>query len=59
MVAYSLHFGEETKFGFKRVRRFMDNLRELVRGINKGEFTREEYIEQLKEAGIEFHQRGE
>lgn len=59
MMTYALHFDPKTKFGFKRTESFMDSVRELVRGLNKGEFSRDEYIQQLKEDRIEFNTKGE
>lgn len=55
MMTYALHFDPKTKFGFKRVYSFMESVRELVRGLNRNEFSRDEYIKELKAEGIEFY----
>lgn len=51
-VIYALHFNENTKFGNKRLKDFMDDLAATMRGFYKDNFNREEYEKMLKDDGI-------
>ena len=51
-VIYALHFNENTKFGNKRLKDFMDDLAATMRGFYKDNFTREEYRKMLEDDGI-------
>lgn len=51
-IAYSLHYSEETKFGKKRLNRFMDDLIAVTEGFRTGDYNPEDYKKQLKDDGI-------
>lgn len=51
-VMYALHFNENTKFGNKRLKDFMDDLAATMRGFYKDDFDRAEYRRMLFEDGI-------
>lgn len=52
-----LHFNEKCKFGAKRIQDVMDDLEVTVELLNKGEFTIDDYINQLKKEKIEICDR--
>ena len=51
-VIYALHFNEQTKFGNKRLKDFMDDLAATMRGFYQNEFSRNEYEKMLEDDGI-------
>lgn len=51
-VMYTLHFGEATNFGNKRLKSTMDDLAIIIKGFYTGEFSRAEYRQMLKDDGI-------
>lgn len=51
-IAYSLHYSEETKFGRKRLSRFLDDLIAVTEGFRTGDFNPEDYKKQLEDDGI-------
>jgi len=51
-VMYALHFNENTKFGNKRLKDFMDDLAATMRGFYKDDFDRAEYKKMLEDDGI-------
>lgn len=51
-VIYALHFNENTKFGNKRLKDFMDDLAATMRGFYQNEFSRDEYEKMLEDDGI-------
>ena len=53
-ITYTLHFNEKCKFGNERIADFMDDLMEVVDGFKTGEFSSEEYKEELKKQKIYF-----
>lgn len=53
-IAYTLHFSEETKFGKKRLNRFMQDIYATVDLFKTKEENPISYMEQLKEDGIDF-----
>jgi hypothetical protein len=55
-ICYTLHFNENTKFGNKRLKDFMNDLAQIVRGFYNKEFSREEYRKELIEDGIKLEE---
>lgn len=53
-IVFTLHFNEQTKFGGKRIRSFMDDLLATVENFKDGSYDPNEYIQMLKEDGIEY-----
>ena len=51
-VIYALHFNENTRFGNKRLKDFMEDLAATMRGFYNDEFSREEYRKMLEDDGI-------
>lgn len=51
-IAYSLHYSEETKFGKKRLNKFMDDLLAVTNGFKTGDYSVEDYKKQLKDDNI-------
>jgi triosephosphate isomerase len=51
-ITYALHFSEETKFGKKRMTRFMEDVLATTEGFRTGEYSPEEYKKQLKDDKI-------
>ncbi len=51
-VMYALHFNENTRFGNKRLKDFMDDLAATLRGFYKDDFDREMYKKMLEDDGI-------
>lgn len=52
-IAFTLHFGESTKFGSKRLSSVMRDLQETVELFTKKEYSAEEYLKMLKDDGID------
>ena len=52
-LAYSLHFSEATKFGKKRLKIFMEDIYQTMKGFYTKEFSREDYEKMLKNDGID------
>lgn len=52
-IAFTLHFGESTKFGSKRLGSVMKDLQETVELFAKKEYSAEEYLKMLKDDKIE------
>lgn len=52
-IVYSLHFSEETKFGKKRLNRFLSDVLVTIDMFRTGEYNPEEYKEILLKDGIE------
>ena len=52
-LAYTLHFGETTKFGIKRLNSIMRDMRETVELLGSKEYSAEEYLLNLKNDGID------
>ena len=53
-ITYTLHFNEKTRFGIKRLNDVMSDLMVVVDGFKTGEYSPEEYVEELKKDGIDF-----
>lgn len=51
-LMYTLHFGEATRFGNKRLKGVMDDLSVTIKGFYDGEYNRKEYREMLINDGI-------
>ena len=51
-VIYTLHFSENTRFGNKRLKSFMEDLSATMRGFYKDKYSREEYQKMLEDDGI-------
>ena len=51
-LTYALHFSEEIKFGKKRLTRFMEDVLATTEGFRTGEYSPEEYKQQLKDDKI-------
>lgn len=51
-LMFTLHFGESTKFGNKRLKETMDDLAATIKGFYSGEYNREEYRRMLRQDGI-------
>jgi len=56
-IVYTLHFNGKCKFGGKRIDDFMEDLLATIDGFKDGSYSPEEYIEILKEDGIEIKRR--
>ena len=54
-ITYTLHFNEKTKFGIKRLNDVMSDLMAVTDGFRTGEYSPEEYVEELKKDGIDFN----
>lgn len=52
-IAFTLHFGEATKFGNKRLSSVMKDLQETVEMFSRKEYSAEEYLLNLKNDGID------
>jgi len=52
-IVYTLHFNEKCKFGTARIADFMGDLFTTVDYFRTGEYSPEDYIEQLKKENIE------
>ena len=52
-LAYTLHFGETTRFGIKRLNSIMRDMRETVELLGSKEYSAEEYLLNLKNDGID------
>lgn len=51
-VIYALHFSENTRFGNKRLKSFMEDLSATMKGFYKDKYSREEYRKMLEDDGI-------
>ena len=51
-LLYTLHFGETTKFGNKRLKEIMEDLSVALKDLHNGAFKRKEYREMLVKDGI-------
>lgn len=51
-IVYTLHFNEKTQFGNARIEDFMDDLLETVDNFRTGTYNPQEYMDQLKNEGI-------
>ena len=51
-IIYALHYNENTKFGNKRLKEFMNDLATTINGFYKDGFTRNDYIQMLRDDGI-------
>lgn len=58
-VIYTLHFNENTLFGKKRIKSFMEDLTATVDNFNDGSYSVAEYREILAKDGIETRIRNE
>ncbi len=58
-IAYTLHFNEKCKFGKKRLQDVMDDLVATVDMFNRGEYSPDDYVQQLKDDGIILNNREE
>lgn len=52
-VAYTLHFSDETHLGSKKLPNFMEDLFVTLDMFRTGEYTPEEYEEELKKCGVQ------
>lgn len=52
-INYVLHFNEKCKFGAKRLKDVMDDITATVDMFTRGEYSPEDYIKELKAAGID------
>lgn len=52
-IAFTLHFGEATKFGAKRLGSIMRDLQETVELLGEKEYTAQEYLKMLKDDKID------
>lgn len=52
-IAFTLHFGESTKFGVKRLGSIMRDLQATVELLGKKEYTAKEYLKMLKDDKID------
>ena len=52
-LAFTLHFGEATRFGNKRLSSVMRDLQETVELFSKKEYTAKEYLKMLKDDNID------
>ena len=53
-IVYTLHFNGKCNFGNNRISDFMNDLMEVVNGFKTGEFSPEDYKEELKKQKIYF-----
>lgn len=51
-LMFTLHFGETTRFGNKRLKEVMNDLAVTIKGFYNGEYNRKEYREMLINDGI-------
>ena len=51
-LMFTLHFGETTKFGSKRLNKIMQDINATVDMFRTGEYSPDEYKEMLKKDGI-------
>lgn len=51
-LMFTLHFGEATRFGNKRLKSVMDDLAVTIKGFYNREYNRKEYREMLINDGI-------
>lgn len=58
-IAYALHFSEKTKFGNKRIKEFMDDVFVTVDMFTKGEYSPEDYRQELIKSGITIFEKKE
>lgn len=54
-IAYSLHFGGDTKFGQKRMTSFLEDLFVTIDMFRTGEYNPNDYKEALEKAGIKIN----
>lgn len=52
-LAYTLHFGEATRFGIKRLNSIMRDMRETVDLLGKKQYSAEDYLKMLREDKID------
>ena len=55
-LMFTLHFGEATKFGNKRLKETMEDLSVTIKGFYNGEYSRKEYREMLAKDGIKIEE---
>ena len=58
-IAYALRFSEKTKFGNKRIKEFMDDVFVTVDMFKKGEYSPEDYRQELIKSGITIFEKKE
>ena len=58
-IAYALRFSEKTKFGNKRIKEFLDDVFVTVNMFVKGEYSPEDYRQQLIDSGITIFKKEE
>lgn len=58
-IAYALRFSEKTKFGNKRIKEFMDDVFVTVDMFTKGEYSPEDYRQELIKSGITIFEKKE
>lgn len=58
-IAYALRFSEKTKFGEKRIKEFMDDVFVTVDMFTKGEYSPEDYRQELIKSGITIFEKKE
>ena len=51
-LMFTLHFGETTKFGSKRLNNIMEDINSTVEMFKTGEYSPDEYKKMLKDDGI-------
>lgn len=58
-IVYALRFSENTKWGQKRIYSFMEDIFATVDCFRTGEYNVKDYINQLKESGINMFSKEE
>lgn len=55
-LLYTLHFGESTRFGNKRLKETMEDLGVVMKDMHNGQFKRSEYRDMLIKDGIKIEE---
>lgn len=58
-IAYALRFSEKTKFGNKRIKEFLDDVFTTVNMFARGEYSPEDYRQELIKSGITIFEKKE
>lgn len=58
-IVFTLRYNENTSFGNKRIRSFMDDLLATIDNFNDGSYSPKEYRDMLRKEGIEIISRKE
>lgn len=54
-IAFTLHFGETTKYGSKRLNSVMADIQETVDLLGRKKYTAKEYLQMLEDDGIDIN----